>query len=119
MHTIVVLIVNAFSPAAGVRVEGEVTGSGVEDGGRLEAKDQAERWTGGGPWPGKVRLCGKSKAVEWSGGGAMRCGYAPVRTNANAALRCARGREACRGQLGKLEFGRLKAASDARLPWEA
>jgi hypothetical protein len=55
---------------------------------------------------------------RWKWSGTMRCGYAPVRTNANAALRCARGREACRGQLGKVEFGRLKAASDARLPWE-
>ena len=63
-----------------------------EGGGRLEAKDQAERWTGGGrgPWPGKVRLCGKSKAVEWSGG-VVRCGAVRVRFQYGQMqmLRCA------------------------------
>jgi hypothetical protein len=124
VHTIVVLIVNAFSPAAGVRVEGDgywrwcvlkrvvvlkpkiKRSGGLEVGlgqARFDSAVSLRRWSG-------VR-------VEWCD--AVRCGYAPVRTNANAALRCARGREACRGQLGKLEFGRLKAASDARLPWEA
>lgn len=70
---------------------------------------------------GQARFDSAVSLRRWSGvewwSGAMRCGAGTLQYG--QMLRCARGREACRGQLGKLEFGRLKAASDARLPWEA
>jgi hypothetical protein len=106
VHTIVVLIVNAFNRAAGVRVEEEdywwwwwwYWGMVVV----FEAKDQAERWTGSGsgsgPWQGKARfdsaVCDSavslrrwSGVVEWSG--AMRCGAGTLQYGQMQMLRCA------------------------------
>ena len=88
------LIVNAFSPAAGVRVEGDgywrwcvlkrvvvVLKPKIKRSGGLEvavALGQAR-------FDSAVSLRRWSGVGEWCDG--MRCGYAPVRTNANAALR--------------------------------
>jgi hypothetical protein len=43
----------------------------------------------------KARFDSAVSLRRWEWSGTMRCGYAPVRTN--AALRCARGREGLQG----------------------